>query len=75
MPELLGAERLLADRGDLAGKFRARQADEVAPSIGKLHRWRIEQCRFGENPCSLRRGQFQIGCGHQRAGQALLIAA
>ena len=61
MPELLGAERRLADRGHLGGQFGARQADEVAPSIGELHRRRIEQRRFGEDAVALRLGQVESG--------------
>ena len=75
MPELLGAERRLADRGHLRRELGARQADEVAPSISELHRRRIEQRRLGEDAIALRRGQIEGGVTHQRAGHALLIAA
>ena len=49
VPELLGAERRLADRRHLRCKLGARQADQLAPPIGKLHRRRVEQRRLGED--------------------------
>ena len=75
VPELLGAERRLADRRHLGGQLGARQADQVAPPVGELHRRRIEQRRLGEDAVALGRGQIEGGVVHQRAGHALLIAA
>ena len=49
VPELLGAERRLADRGSSAAQFRARQADQVAPTVRQPRRRRIEQRRLGQD--------------------------
>ena len=42
VPELLGAEGLLAEVSHLLGQFRAREADKVAATVGELYRRRIE---------------------------------
>ena len=57
MPELLGAERLLADRGQLGRQLLARQADQVAPPVRQLRRRRVEQRGFGEDALPLGLGE------------------
>ena len=75
VPELLGAERRLADRRQLGGQFVARQADQVAPPVGSCDRRRIEQRRLGQDAVALGRRQVAVGSRGHLAGHALLIAA
>ena len=61
VPELLGAERLLADRRHLGRQLLARQPDQIAPAIRQHIAGRREQRRFGEDPLALGGGQFAHG--------------
>ena len=72
MPELLRAERLLADCGELGHQLLAREADEIAPPIGERRGRRGEMRGFGEDAGAL--GLRQIEGGAHLAGQALSIA-
>ena len=80
VPNLLGAERRLADGGQLGGEFGAREADEIAPAIGELGRRRGEARGFGEDADPLGLGevdgirQCDGAVGHL-GGHALTIAA
>ncbi len=70
VPELLGAERRLADVGELRGQLLARQADQVAPPVLEQRRRRIEQRRLGEDARPLGRreikGQVRRRLGRRR---------
>ncbi len=72
VPELLGPERLLADGGQLGRQFLARQAHQVAPSVG-------EQCGGGLNSADLARMRVRSSSVRSRGahfgGHALEIAA
>ena len=73
VPQLLGAERLLPDRGQFLDQLRARQAHQLTPPVRQRHRRRREQGRLRENAIAFGLGE---GGGHQPLPeQALFIAA
>ncbi len=72
VPELLGAERRLADFGEGFGKLVAREADEIAPPVRQHRRRRGEMRGFGEDARAL--GFREIERRAHLAGQALSIA-
>ena len=66
VPELLGAERLLAHRHHLGRQLLARQADQVAPAVRQGRGRRVEERGLGEDALAL---------GRRSSSPAALIAA